>query len=516
MSRSALSRRVFLSRAAGAVLTLGAAPLLGPRPVLAGPDPYAGGVWLSGDHHIHTHYSIDGIYGIGEQVRSAVRGGLDFCVITDHGGPEHQRVLLSQAYPQLLEARRQNPGMLVFQGLEWNIPAAEHGSVIMPPTPDEARLIAEFESRYDAMATRKQPVPARSEEAAIAGVRYLQEQVPKALFIANHPSRRGFDSPHELRAWSDAGPSVMRGIEGAPGHGASPLVAIQRGSYNDAPSAAAYPGYPLHAYRTWGGYDYAVAQVGGLWDALLSEGRAFYITANSDAHRYYGDLGEVTTHAEFHAQGIVQRTGRSLPANRNRQDQDYLPGTYARTYVHAGSRHPLAVLEGMRAGNMWTVLGGLLDGVELFVHDGRRAAPMGSTLLASPGSDIELVLRIRPARRPNLGGRVPVLHHIDLIAGDVRPGAAVTAPDSQLCPSARVLAQLPLAAGRPVGPGPWLEFRHRFARIEGSFFVRVRGTNRDLVSPALDRLESAQVRDPFADLWFYSNPVMVRLPPTPA
>ena len=190
MSRSALSRRVFLSRAAGAVLTLGATPLLGPRPALAGPDPYAGGVWLSGDHHIHTHYSIDGIYGIGEQVRSAVRGGLDFCVITDHGGPEHQRVLLSQAYPQLLEARRQNPGMLVFQGLEWNIPAAEHGSVIMPPTPDEARLIAEFESRYDAMATRKQPVPARSEEAAIAGVRYLQEQVPKALFIANHPSRR--------------------------------------------------------------------------------------------------------------------------------------------------------------------------------------------------------------------------------------------------------------------------------------------------------------------------------------
>ena len=182
------------------------------------------------------------------------------------------------------------------------------------PTEDEARLIAEFERRYDSVATGKTPTPANTEAAAVAGVRYLQEQVPKALFIANHPSRRGFDSPHELRAWSDAGPTVMRGIEGAPGHGASPLISIQRGSYNDAPSPAAFSGYPLHAYRTWGGYDYAVAQVGGLWDALLSEGRAFYITANSDSHRYYGDLAETAPRAIFRARFASSR--RSRPNGR--------------------------------------------------------------------------------------------------------------------------------------------------------------------------------------------------------
>lgn len=512
MRDGALSRRVFLTRAFGQVLTLGVAPILGlrscaERRAFAARDPYAGGVWLSGDHHIHTQYSIDGLYGIEEQVRSAKAGGLDFCVITDHGGPGHDRVLLERAYPQLVEARRRHPEITVFQGLEWNIPDAEHGSVIMPPSPDEAQLIAEFESRFDQVATAKREHPARTEADAIAGVRYLQQKAPKALFIANHPARRGLDSPHELRAWSDAGPDVTRGFEGAPGHGAATLAGIARGYYGQNPGNKAYPGYPLHSYRTWGGYDYYTAQVGGLWDALLGEGRPFYITANSDAHRYRGDL-QFVDRSTYHTHGhVTADPSRTMPPDKHNPDEDYLPGAYARTYVHAAARDPLAILSGMRGGNMWTVQGGLIEGFELLAHDDKHAAPMGSALVTSRGADVEIVVRVKPARHKNLGGAVPVLHHIDLISGRIREKPDEDR-DNQLNLSAQVLAQLVPAAGQRRGPrGEWLEFRRRFPRVEESFYVRVRGTNLDAVGPRLDPLGI----DPFSDLWFYSNPIMVRV-----
>jgi hypothetical protein len=552
MSDSTLSRRVFLTRAGGLVLTLGTAPLAGPAWAALRIDPYRrGGLWLSGDHHVHTCFSIDGMYRIEEQVENAARSGLDFCVITDHGGPEHSRVLLSEAYPQLVAARRRFPQITVFQGLEWNIPAAEHGSIIVPPSEDEAQLIRDFQVQYDARASRAAatppaiapaasaaapgppavvppaptgaaasaaatagsqpaapgPTPADSEAAAVAGVRYLQQRSPHSLFFANHPARRGLDSPHELRAWAEAGPDVMRGFEGAPGHGAAPLVGIPRGYYGETPGPRAHPSYPLHAYRTWGGYDYYVAQVGGLWDSLLGEGRAFYITANSDSHRYLGDRRE-TDRAAFRKLGYVPLTGRIKPASKgdpHDPDEDYPPGVYARTYVYAQSRKPTDVLDGMRGGNMWTVLGGLVDGVELWAHDGRSAAPMGSTLLVDPGAEVEIVLRIRPASRPNLAGERPVLHHIDLILGEILGPAPHR--DTLHHPTARVVQTWRATEARRVDG--WLELRHRLRSLRDSVFLRVRGTNTEVVAPRLDPLQI----DPWRDLWFYSNPVMVRVRP---
>lgn len=530
-----LSRRVFLTRAGGLVLTLGATPLLGPLSFPSRRNPYRqGGVWMSGDHHIHTCYSIDGMYGIAEQVENAVKSGLDFCVITDHGGPEHSRVLLSDAYPQLVAARRKFPQITVFQGLEWNIPAAEHGSIIVPPSTDEAELIRDFETQYDARGSRlaspstpANPEPdapatpralippptaprrtaGEMEAAAVEGVRYLQQRSPHALFFANHPARRGIDSPHELRAWADAGPDVMRGFEGAPGHGAAPLVGIPRGYYAEVPIPRSHPGYPVHSYRTWGGYDYYVAQVGGLWDSLLGEGRAFYITANSDSHRFFGDRRE-TDRAAFKKLGYVPLTGNTKPhklGDMHDPDEDYPPGVYARTHVYARTRQPTDILDGMRGGNMWTVLGGLIDGLELWAHNGREATAMGGTLLFAEGNDIEIVLRIRPAQRQNLAGLVPVLHHIDLIVGEIT--GPVPHRDTLHHPTARVERSWLLnQSSRRDG---WLEFRHRLRAVRDSLFLRVRGTNTDVDSPRIDPLNI----DPWRDLWFYSNPVMLRKSP---
>jgi len=500
--RDPFTRRVFLTRAARLVLTLGATPLLGAATALRGQTPYASGLWLAGDHHIHTKYSIDGRYEVVEQVEGAARSGLDFCVITDHGGPGHDKVALHKAYPELLAARKRYPNLIIFQGLEWNIPAAEHGSVILPPTEDEAEIVADFEARFDA---RNLPRPT-GELDAIQGVKYLQALRERPLFLANHPARRGFDSPHELRNWADAGPDVMRGFEGAPGHGAATFVGELRGHYIEMPGPTSFPGYPLESYRTFGGYDYYVAQVGGLWDSLLGEGRAFYITANSDSHRYFGDRMGVdrSTYATL---GQVTPTGalEEVIPGQPRRDTDYAPGLYCQTRVYAARREPLAVMAAMRAGNMYTVLGGLIDGLQLWAHDGEQAAPMGSTLLLPRrGGTVEVVFTLQLAQRANAGGCLPVLHHVDLIAGQIR--GRVADRDVLGNPTTRVVARLRPGDGERRGTS--LTFRYRFTNVQDSFYVRIRGTNTEVLAPQLD----PPGIDPWIDLWFYSNPIMVRLP----
>jgi len=489
-----------LQRASSLLVLLGAPPLDGARRIAKLQTPYDRGVWLAGDHHIHTKYSSDGRYEIVEQVRAAAQSGLGFCVITDHGGPAHQKVVTTAAYRELIEARRAFPEIIVFQGLEWNIPSAEHGSIIVPPTADEARMIEEFESRFDDKSRKTPPL---GEPDAVAGISFLQSLPSKPLFFANHPARRGLDSPHELRAWSDAGPEVMRGFEGAPGHSAATMMGELRGHYSDKPSKGSFAGYPLESYRTFGGYDYYTAEVGGLWDSLLSEGRPFYITCNSDSHRYLGDLVEVDR-STYKAEGHVTPTGRQRPyqSGETRYDFDYAPGLYTQTRVFAEHRDPLAVLAAMRAGNMYTCLGGLIESLRCFVHDGARAVPMGGYLrLEKTGATVELIVEIELSQRRNLGGLIPELHHLDLIVGDIVTVAADR--DALRNPTARVLRRVLSTDCDRVGRV--LRFRHRFPSVARSFYLRIRGTNTSVASPQLDPPDI----DPWSDLWFYGNPIFV-------
>jgi hypothetical protein len=478
----------------------GSPPRDGARARASVATPYQNGLWLAGDHHIHTKYSSDGNYEILAQVKAAAQNGLGFCVITDHGGPAHEKVVTSRAYAELVEARRACPEIIVFAGLEWNIPAAEHGSIIIPPTEDEARLIALFESRFDSKSRKTPPL---GEADAIAGVSFLQSLPHKPLLFANHPARRGLDSPHELRAWRDAGPDVMRGFEGAPGHAAAPLVGERRGHYSDKPSAGSFADYPLDSYRTHGGYDYYTAQVGGLWDALLSEGRPFYITCNSDSHLYLGDVQKFDRR-NYKTTGVVTATGesRSYGPSDERGDTDYAPGIYTETKVFADRRDPLSVLSGMRSGNMYTCLGGMIDALRCYVHDGVHTAPMGGYLhIPSPGATVELVVEIEVASRRNLGGIMPSLDHVDLIVGDIVPGA--NTGDSFRNPTARVLRRIEAKACRRSGNR--FSFRHVFTDCRRSFYLRLRGTNTPVVAPQIDPPDI----DPWTDLWFYGNPIFV-------
>ncbi len=200
--------------------------------------------------------------------------------------------------------------------MEWNIPAAEHGTVMFAPTTQETALLHEFERRFDGMVNATTASTPANEAQAVAAIRWLGAQVsarrtPIALFLANHPARRGLDSPHEIRAWRDADPTVAVGMEGAPGHQAAGIAAAAggvgsgRGGYDNAPIADSFAGYPPESYRTFGGFDWMTATVGGLWDSLLAEGKGWWITANSDAHRRRGQPHCVSTPV-----AQVQATGR--------------------------------------------------------------------------------------------------------------------------------------------------------------------------------------------------------------
>lgn len=442
------------------------------------PNPYSRGVWLAGDHHMHTHHS-DGSDTVEDQVRYSVQHGLDWCVITDHGGKNHDKIALEKVYPELLAARKKHPNILVFQGLEWNVPSGDHASVILPMGPDEAKRIAEFEALFDARNESRPERSKQTEADAFAGIRHLESLTPLPLFFLNHPMRGGRYSPSELRGYADAGPRVTRGFEGAPGHQAALLGGgkIPRGAYNGAPSASSFPGYPAEGYRTWGGYDWFTATVGGVWDSLLGEGRNWFITATSDAHGRY-------------------REGKG--------GADFYPGEYSKTWVYADRRAPQAVLEGMRAGNMFTVMGDLIDRCELSVSAAGKAAPMGGVLdLPRAGEEVTMTLRVRVPRKPNHRGERPEVHHIDVVTGDIV--GAFRSPHTQTNPTTRVAARL--RPEQAIRNGEWMVFTYRFPHVTESFYVRVRGTNQAVEAPQMD----AKDTNPWHDLWFYSNPVRVRV-----
>lgn len=461
--------------------------------------PYPRGYWLAGDLHIHTMFSPDGTYPISEQVSQAARHGLRWCVITDHGARNHHRVVLEQAYPTLREARKSHPKIVVFQGLEWNIPAAEHGGVILPISPREATVITHFEARFDPVNRGRTPPLGNTEQDAIAGLRYLESLADKPLFFAHHPARRGLDSPHEFRAWADAAPTVARGMEGAPGHQAATLRKGLRGAYEQKATPAAFPGYPAQAYRTHGGFDWFTSRVGGMWDSLLAEGRPWYITANSDSHHQYQDP-HVVDASTFQALGRTTLTGRTAEPD----GVDFWPGEYTKTIVYAERPEPAGILAALRAGCMFVVHGDLIDRLEFSVRSGRQTARMGGTLPVRRGThSVEVRVRAHVPAEPNAAGRRPHPEQVQLIAGVL--GGPNSDADRQEDRSARIAAVWKADRWQSRAEG-WLEMEFTLPLPPEGAYLRLRGSNHPSGDPSLD----APTTNPWDDLWFYSNPIFVR------
>ncbi|MET9522262.1 PHP domain-containing protein [Streptomyces coeruleorubidus] len=525
------SRRSLLRRAGLLGAGLAAGSVLAPAAPAAASSAAAsstgrrrdGFLWLAGDHHIHTQYSNDGKYRVVDQVRQGARHGMDWLVVTDHGNATHARIGVEKVNPDIREARDAHEDTLVFQGLEWNIPAAEHGTVFVHPGRNEVAVLKQFETDYDGSVKGASDSTPANEALAVAGLNFLADQVRRrkvkdALMLANHPARRGVDSPHEIRAWRDATGTRRRiavGFEGAPGHQAAGLpaplgMARARGIYDNNPSANSFPGYPPESYRTWGGFDWMTATVGGLWDSLLAEGKPWWITANSDSHQVYADTAvRGGPDSDYAANG--KHTDPVYGGKIDLTQGDYWPGQYSRTHVGADGFSYAAVMDGIRAGRIWVDHGQLVSALDVRVTGGGRWATLGGALHAKKGTKVTLTVDVAPAGGPNWAGFVPELARVDVIQGDVT--GPVADRDTFTAPTAKVVKAYDVSKATGV-----IRLTFELGRVERPVYLRLRGTdgNRSAVGamgaavdpagPALDVVGDA---DPWRDLWFYSNPVWV-------
>ncbi len=232
--------------------------------------------------------------------------------------------------------------------------------------------------------------------------------------------------------------------------------------------------------------------VGGLWDALLGEGRNWWLFASSDFHN---------------------------------TDGDFWPGEYQKTYAFVADKHdPQAIVNGLRSGNSFVVEGDLIDGLDF--HAGnfwytnkKHGASMGETLSVdrSAGNNVKITIGFHSPNKNNNGDRV-VVDHIDLIAGRISGKVAPGSSNYNLAvnPTAQVVETFSRRDWRMDENG-WCYIQFNMD-VTGDTYFRLRGTNLprntpgqtdELGNPLVDP-QNNDAQKAFADLWFYSNPIFVR------
>ena len=543
ISRRGVVKAVSALAGAAAIAPLGAAPAGATTRVEVAkqttnkwkPNRYL----LAGDHHIHTMHSPDATYTPLQQIKNGENNGLDWLVITDHGGTAHQKYAIDLISPEIAAARKQT-SVHVFQGLEWNVPGAEHATVIVPPGRNTVDVLKKFEGMYDGsvLADLKKVTRATStdgEPMAVEGLKWLQTQVqsgtiPMALMFANHPARKGLDSPHEVRAWRDTAPGIAVGWEGAPGHQMAAHPDVQaalkaigsttingRGYYDNSPGADSFAGFAPTAsenpYRTYGGYDWFTARVGGLWDSLLAEGKPWWITANSDSHSIFGSslkgthlVGGIPGNQDSAYYNTTGSYGAPVdsgaPINLY---GDFAPGAYSRTIVGVAEKSYLGIMQSLKSGNIITTHGGIIDWADIRVttDTDKQGVTIGGRTVAARGDSVTASITVKLASIVNSNGVIPQLKLVQLISGAVT--GPVTDKDTIFAPQTTITESY--TVNQTSGT---VTFSHTWKNVQGDFYLRFRGGDGNKVdatgNPMMDVMGNAS---PWESLWFYTNPVFV-------
>ncbi len=518
-------------------------------------------------------------------------------------------------YP-VVEQETRNRSKPIFMGLEQNVPGHEHTSaaVIDGQLPlnaiGNADAMAMFEYCFDRSDTDRSrgnitgtttgnnwdcTVPGSSNNnlldptarkiivssgtgsgnaghvKALEGVKWMAAYSPfSSFYVPAHLERAGAFNPNgnngfnieHLRDFNNAAPNIAFGFESMPGHQAEG----NRGSYGTGAVGGG----------TYGGTGVYAAQVGGVWDALLGEGRRWFFFASSD----------------YHNRG-------SFGPDQRESTADFYPGEYTRDYVAV--RAPKAtfthqdVVDGLRSGNSFVANGGLIDRLGFVackvpvrgsfdeslmtriadaiknnesMDDFTNCATMGQELKIGAGEDVQVIVALRDPVGSNfapytfdnpsllqIGVRqplnAPVLDHVDLIGGNVTgliaPGSAnyaglINTPAATNA-STTIKATFNSRNWRSLSEGRKL-MSYRLKGVSVSQFVRLRGTNLPAATPyetdaagnpLLDFGADMKIlckdaacpehmeRDAqgnktssydvagWADLWFYSNPVYVKV-----
>jgi hypothetical protein len=315
--------------------------------------PWIGkGVWLKADTHIHTKFS-DGAHTVAEVVQKGEQFGCDVLAITDHA--DHNLKAATREYHESIEAvRRRHPSLIIFAGLEWNIPpwgGDEHATVLIHPDLDEWSILARFKEQFDDLGRKTHRA-----ELADEALRWLQKQAGAAkarpIVVYEHPSRhdaKSMENVPDMVGWRKVNDLVI-GFAGAPGHQrAKPL-----GSYR-------------YKEKTIDRWDPVAARIGDAWDTLLGQGL---------------DVWAAQAPSDFH---------NSDPRDLN----DYWPGEFSETWLYAPEKTHAGVLEAFRAGTFFAAHGHIARQVQLTVDAPGlpRPAWVGETIELPVGTSFTVKLR---------------------------------------------------------------------------------------------------------------------------
>lgn len=412
----------------------------------------------------------------------------------------------------------------------------------------------------------------------LEGLKWMAQNAPTtSYYVPAHLERAGQFNPdgnngynvEHLRNFNNAAPNTAFGFESQPGHGAS----SNRGEYqvlrnNFGGSVGLVDSV---GGTTYGGTGVYAGYVGGVWDALLGEGRNWWFFASSDWHNR-GSFG---------------------PDDR-RSTQDFFPGEYQRTYamVRNGSDkiRPQPIVDALRSGNAFSTGGQIIDRFAMVACIGSGAngrsdalvqqiagsaamnktamsltgcASMGEKLQIPSGVDVVVSIALRDPDGTNFSPytftnpslaqvgitrpiNTPVLDHVDLIRGLVTgyrtPGASdyagewprntnwlkadgTTADLSVVPAAAKNTSAAMIKTWSGSGGSTWTPvtsyvdgttfyaMTFRIPAVAASQYVRARGTN----MPAAVPFETDASGNPLADVYTNANDTTrLRIPCTTA
>jgi len=494
------------------------------------------GSYMSGDFHNHT-WLTDGSHTEADVVAHAFGGtykdstgrdvtvtgfGLDWLANSEHGGAYNHapdgtlwsamtgvtikgsplpsagnmwrwQSLAEYSFPLLFDKttglQAKYPNNTLIQAFEWNCPTHEHASVGFVDQAD-GTTVGNFEYMFDGSDKDTSKTSLTKKNAthgdAVAAVSYLEANYKDtSYFIINHPSRALKYKVSDIRDFINAGPDVTVGLEGMPGH--------QKETFRGGYSYTFTDSTLVPKARTYGGADYMIAKVGGLWDSLLGEGRHFWTFVNSDFHSY-------TDTADFY------------------------PGEYAKSYTFTASRSAKDIVAGMKTGNSFAVHGDLVNMLDFRINN----KPMGSEVVIPQKRNVRVEIRFNSPVK-NYNSDSVAVDHVDLISGDVTGKIAATDPNygNDTNASTKVLKRF------TKGDAEWktdantgiTTIVYTIPNVTKSQYFRLRGTNQAV--PSADTTMITKDGDPvidnpptettgsntkakaWANLWFYSNPVFV-------
>lgn len=504
--------------------------------------------YIKGDFHQHTTYT-DGSYTIGRMMFQNNKFGLDWWANSEHGGSSllnarisgsetgtkiseywdeyipnpiigtkkinngHQimwrwQVLRDSSFAEVLKARKLYPDKTILQSYEMNIPGHEHGSLGIInnqfDTEPNCNPIAEFEYKFDQSDTDMEGGESQGwvksklsgHPKAIESLHWLKTNYPTSSYlIIAHPERkpqneRGYTIA-VIRDMNNTAPDVCFGFESVPGHHREK----ERGGYSSTSVGGG----------TYGGSGIFSAKIGGLWDALLTEGRSFWLFSNSDYHSAKGE---------------------------------FYPGEYQKNYTYTLGKSAQQIIDGLRSGNNWVVNGDLIDSLifKVEVTGSKQEVTMGERLQLSSGKSVKITIKARDPQSENHNSysayRNPELNHIDIIQGKVKGIVSSESEDynNENVSTTAVIARFDKKGGvndtngitskkwKALANG-WVEMNLEIKNVTNDMYFRLRGTNHGLNTenetdangnPLCDTLMGENnAEKAFADLWFYSNPIFV-------